>query len=87
MFFDRKYIKFLRDQIDSARSERDTWQILYNDLCNDIAKEEVKTVDGIYDFLRDNCYGPWKVINTTKHKDGTVVETAQRGVKRVKNDA
>lgn len=38
------------------------------------------------DHLLDTCYGPWKVIHKVEHKDGTVIETAQRVVKKIKRD-
>ena len=43
-------------------------------------------VSDLKDHLFNTCYGPWKVIDTTTHKDGTIVETAQRVVKKVKHD-
>lgn len=36
--------------------------------------------------LNHTAYGAWKVIDTTKHANGTTVETAQRVVVKTKND-
>lgn len=34
--------------------------------------------------LHHTAYGPWKVIHTSKHADGTIIETAQRIVVKTK---
>ena len=73
-------------QYEELEASRNYWRDNANKAYREYLISIAADLGNINDFLRDQCYGPWKVIDTTTHKDGTIVETAQRVVKKVKHD-